>query len=269
MAINNIDDFINGLANNSKRLIYGTTFSTPEAGVTYHSGWQAVGVPGGGANPPAYNSGGPYTCSSGTVGAMPYINAVNQNYLARFSLTTVSAYVFYLADRLWACSVPGNAGTGVLTVTTPGSMPARITDNGHGCEIWIEQYVAPSPNWGAGNFTVNYLDTAGNPQTISLAVLVSPNAGHMRQMFHATGAAGVSQITSVQRTGTGTTGTWGVTVLKRVAELQIISGQPNRVMDWAEVGLAKIPNDACLMFFTQSTGATAPFIYGTLDIVDK
>jgi hypothetical protein len=69
---------------------------------------------------------------------------------------------------------------------------------------------------------------------------------------------------------TWTSGTgFGITLLKRIVEIPIIAANTGFNLDWAQLGLPKIPADACLMAIFLANGAVAPVLMGTLKVIDK
>lgn len=264
MAITTVDDIAAGLAS-LQRAPFTKILTAPKAAGAFQSGWLAAGLPAAGAAAPAYTAGSGYTCSRTTTGAIPYTNGSVQNWLARVSGAATVRGTIVVADRLWSCSGMGFAAA-TYTVTTPGSLPARITDGGLGCELWIEQFAAAGA--ASGTATANYLDSAGGSKAgVISAVVSAPVAGQMQPVPLADNL-GISQLTSIVTSATWTSGSFGATILKRIAEIPVTVIGAGQVFDWAQV-LARIPSDACLMLFWLAETTTAPTLYGTLGIIDK
>ena len=265
MAITSVDDIASGLA--SQQIIrFMKVMNSAKAAGAWVSGWKAGGFPGAGSDAPAYTAGSGYACDSSTVGAIPYANASAANWLARLTGSVTVAGTIILYDRLWSCSGMGFAAS-TYTVTTPGSLPARITDGGVGCEIWIEQFVAAGA--ATGTVTVTYLDELGNSSTgVSPTVASAPTIAQMQPVRLQTGDRGVSQIVSAANSATWTSGSYGITVMKRIAEIPVPVPGVNMVCDWAQV-LASIPSDACIGVMYHATTTTGPVIIGSASIIDK
>jgi hypothetical protein len=265
MSLATVDDIVAGLAS-AQRIPYYKTLSAPKAAGAFQSAWLSGGMPGAGSASPAFNAGAGYACDKSTTGAFPYSNAAVQNWLARISGLSSQPGTIILADRLWSCSGMGFANS-TYTVTTPGSLPARITDNGVGCELWVEQFVAAGS--ASGTLTANYLNTAGASKSGVLGAVVSaPVVGQMQQVPLQAGDLGIKQLTSVTNSATWTSGGWGMTILKRIAEIPIGQSGINTVLDWAAC-LAAIPADACIMAFFSAQNTTAPNISGIAAVIDK
>jgi hypothetical protein len=266
VAITSVNDIASALSS-QQRLPYAKTFTAPKAAGAFQGGWLATGFPAPGVAAPAYTAGSGYTCSRTTTGAFTqYTNAAVANYLARMTAMGSVRGTLILADRLWSCSGMGFANA-TYTVTTPGSLPARITDSGVGCEIWCEQFVAAGA--ASGTLTVNYLDTGGNAGAgVIPAVVSAPVIGQMQPVPLAAGDTGVSQIVSAVNSATWTSGSWGITILKRIVEIPISVIGGSSVLDWSQC-LAAIPNDACLQLLWMAETTTAPTVSGTLSVIDK
>lgn len=265
MSITTIDDIVASLASR-QRQNYIKVLTAPKAAGSYQSAWLAAGKPGAGAASPAFNAGSGYTCDRTTTGALGQANGSTQNWLARMTAMSSQIGTLILADRLWSCSGMGFAAS-TYTVTTPGSLPARITDSGVGCELWVEQFVAAGA--ASGTLTANYLNTAAASKSGVIAAVVSaPVAGQMQPVPLQAGDTGISQLTSVVNNATWTSGTWGMTILKRVAEIPLNQIGVSTTFDWASV-LTTIDANACLMFMFLANGTTAPTVLGTCDIIDK
>ena len=186
--------------------------------------------------------------------------------MAKVAASSTVAATLLIYDRLWSCSGMGFAAA-TYTVTTPSTLPARITDGGVGVEAFVEQFVAAGA--ASGTLTFNYLDTGGAPSVGTIAAVVSaPVAGQMQLIPLAVGDTGVSQVTSAVTSATWTSGSFGITLAKKVATIPL--GQAGLAVDrdWG-IALTKIPADACLMFMIQATATTATTLIGELTVIDK
>lgn len=268
MAIASVDDIAAGLSSSAKSIPIAKTLTAPKAAGAFQSSWLANGNPGPGVAPSLYSDGSGYTCDKDTAGAIQITNGAVQLWLAKLALNCTQPGVIILADRLWSCSGIGFA-SGTYTITTPGNLPARITDNGVGCELWIEQFVAAGS--ASGTLTANYLnanDGSAKSGVIS-AVVSAPVIGQMQPVPLAAGDTGIRQLTSIAHSNTWTSGSIGATILKRITEAPIIAANGGVNLDWAQLALPKIPNDACLFAFFLANGTTAPVILGSITTIDK
>ncbi len=264
MAITSVDDVASALAL-AQRQPFFKTLTAPKAAGAYQSAWLAAGRPSAGAAAPAYTAGSGYTASKSTTGALLLTNGAVQNWLMKLSAMSSLRGTIIIADRLWSCSGMGFAAS-TYTVTTPGSLPARVTDAGADAELWVEQFVAAGA--ASGTLTANYLDSTGVARAgVISAVVSAPVAGQMQPVPMANNL-GISQLTSVVNSATWTSGSWGMTILRRLAEVPVNVIGAGQVFDWAQV-LAPIAADSCLMFIWLAETTTAPQISGSLWIGDK
>lgn len=265
MAITTVDDIAAALST-AQRMNFLKILTAPKAAGSFQGSWLGTGFPVAGATAPAYTVGSGYTCSRSTTGSLGQANGAVQNWIARFSASGSVRGTWILVDRLWSCSGMG-FGVATYTVTTPGSLPARITDSGVGCEIWCEQFVAAGA--ASGTLTVNYLDTGGGAGAGVIAAVVSaPVIGQMQPVPLVAGDTGVSQIVSAANSATWTSGSWGITIVKRVCEISVPVIGVGTILDWAGC-LTAIPADACLQWIWQAETTTAPTVTGTVMVIDK
>jgi hypothetical protein len=266
MAIGNVDDIAAALAIDQFRPVL-KNITVPKAIGSYQSSWLGVGFPGAGGTAPAYTAGSGYTCDKSTAGAIAYVNAAVKNWLAKLFASSTIAGTLFIYDRLWSCSGMGFAAS-TYTVTTPGALPARITDYGVGCEIWVEQFVAAGS--ASGTLTINYKNPADGAEAgIIPAVVSAPVIGQMQPVPLANGATGVRSIVSAVNSATWTSGSWGLTICKPVAEIEIPFAGIGKTLDWASLGLPALVNDMCLFFIWQGGAATANQVMARLRIIDK
>ena len=265
MAIATVSDIATALSV-AQRMRFIKNITAPKAAGAFQSAWLGTGIPGAGAAPPAYTAGSGYTCDRTTVGALAQANGATQNWLARLQAAMTQPGVLFIADRLWNCAGMGFAAT-TYTVTTPGALPARIADDGLGCELWVEQNVAAGSV--TGTLTANYKNVADDAKAGVIATLVSsPVIGQMQPVPLQAGDTGIRSLVSVVNGGSWTSGSWGMTILKNYAQIEIPGIGYGQTHDWSKV-LAAIPDDACLFFYFLANGATAPVALGTAWIIDK
>lgn len=266
MAISTVDDIASGLSA-AQRRSFLKVLTAPKAAGAFQGSWLGTGFPGAGTAPPAYTAGSGYTCSSATTGALQYTNASVQNWLARFSALGTVRGSWILVDRLWNCSGMGFAAS-TYAVTTPGALPARITDNGIGCELWCEQNVAAGA--ASGTLTATYVEpgAATGHTGVIAAVVSAPVIGQMQPVPLQAGDTGIKQLTNVITSATWTSGSFGMTIVKRIAEIPVNVIGTGTVLDWAGC-LQAIPADACLQWIWLAETTTAPTVTGTVAIIDK
>jgi hypothetical protein len=267
MAILTVDDIAAALALDQFRAVL-KNITVPKAIGSYQSSWLGVGFPGAGATPPAYTAGSGYTASSATTGAIIYTNGAVKNWLAQLFASSTIAGTLFIYDRLWACSGMGYAAA-TYTVTTPGSLPARITDNGVGCELWVEQNNAAAGS-ASGTLTANYKNPADGAEAGVIPTVVSaPVIGQAQPVPLQAGATGVRSLVSVVTSATWTSGTFGMMIVKPVCSIEIPLAGIGKTLDWAGLGLPGLVNDMCLFFIWQGGATTANQVMARLNIIDK
>lgn len=266
MAITTVDDIAAALATGQFRPVL-KNITVPKAIGSYQSSWLGVGFPGAGATPPTYTAGSGYTCDRTTTGAISYTNGAVKNWLAQLFASSTIAGTLFIYDRLWACSGMGFAAA-TYTVTTPGSLPARITDNGVGCELWVEQSVAAGS--ASGTLTVNYKNPADGAEAgIIPAVVSAPVIGQAQPVPLLAGATGVRSLVSVVNSATWTSGTFGMMIVRPVAQIEIPFAGIGKTLDWASLGLPALVDNMCLFFIWQGGAVTANQVMARLKIIDK
>ena len=230
------------------------------------SSWLSVGFPPVGVASPVYTAGSGYTVDDTTTGAIPYTNGAVKNYLAKLFAVSAIAGTLRVYDRLWSCSgIP--FGLGTYPITTPGSLPARITNNGLGCEIFVEQFVAAGA--ASGTLTANYVDSAsGAVAGVIPAVVSAPLIGQIQTIPMANNL-GIKQLTSIAHSATWTSGSLGVTIAKHVASIEVPLAGVGKTLDWAALALPELVNDMCLFFIWHGGAVTATQVQSTMDIIDK
>lgn len=266
MTISTMDQLVAAMPGQHRHLFKAQ--QTSKAAGTWHSLWKAAGQPGAGANPPVKTAGSGYVPTAATVGAIPYVDpgASKGGYLARAAaaLTTIGTLILY--DRLWACS--GLDGT-LLTaqaVTTPGAL-TRPDATGADVELWLEWYTATGGT--AANVVADYRDQDDVASTTpSVVVTATPVVGQMQQLPLAVGDSGVRQLTSVTLSAsTGTAGDFGVTLLRRVAEIPVALVGVGNVLDGLALGLPSISNAACLAMMVLCSTTNTGNLQGAVDLV--
>lgn len=265
MTITTVNDIANGLsvAQDIPFLKVGTA---PKAVGAFHSLWLAAGRPGAGSASPVYTAGSGYTCDASTPGAFPYTAGTIKNYLAKWFLSSSLAGSWFLVDRLWSCSGMGFA-SGTYTVTTPGSLPARAA-NGKNVFAIVENFVASGA--ASGTLTLNYRNTLDEAKSGVIAAVVSaPVAGQVQMIPYQVGDIGVSQVTSVVTSNTWTSGTFGITLVKPIAEITVDFAGGGRCLDWSQLGLPVTPAGCCLMLIQLASSTTGAVVKGSLNIIDK
>lgn len=239
--------------------------ATSKAAGTFHSLFKVAGYPGAGSSPAAFGSNGTqYTQGNG---GLSWANPGSGNtYLARYSASSSTVGTIVLYDRIWACS--GMSGTSGSAQTIP-SFPAlaRYT-TGEYLEMYVEWYSATGGT--AATFTVSYTAqlSAGAGTSPSTTIQATPAVGQMQPIPLQAGHYGVKSITSLTLSGTtGTAGDFGITLLKRIAEIPVTSANIAGVQDAIALGFPQIVNDSCLCFMVMCSTTNTGQIIGSVNLI--
>lgn len=273
MPIANGDDLIAGLTA-GPRLRFVKASQTTEGAGTFHSLWKAAGGPPAGANPPAFNAGSGYTPTKDTTGAIPFSNPASPalSYLGRMAVRIAVAGELIVCDRLWACSGFATNSTSTQTVTTPGNLPSgRDPNAGADVEPWIEVYTAPGAT--GATWTMTGTDSAGNTGR-TWAYTHPANAESVGQMLQLlpggaspASTVGCRQVTSFAcSVSSGTAGDVGVTLLRELGSVVCELANVKRVQDYAQLGLPRVYDDACLMMRIYASAGTTGLMMGDCNV---
>lgn len=237
--------------------------ATAKGAASWQSLWTTAGFPAAGSTPAAYTAGSGYTPTSATTGALRYTNPTSGNSkITNLWVSGSTSGTLIIYDRLWSCSGMSGTVATAQAVTTPGAI-TRYTSDYPGVEAWLEVYSALGST--ATTATLTYTNQSGTPsQSGTAAVVASMVVGQMIPFTLATGDTGVQQVTSVTLAATtGTTGSFGVTLLRRLAEVPIVVATKTCV-DLLSLGVPTIQDNACLAFAIQATATSTGIIMGGL-----
>jgi hypothetical protein len=266
MAIDTRDKLIASLAAASRKDFYKPSATTEGAG-TWHSLWMLAGYPPAASTPPAYNIGSGYVPTSVTTGALPFTNpsAGTLTYLDQMMMAGSVIGKLIIYDRLWQCSglTTNNANPTTLSITTPGSL-TRPDALGAGVEIWGEVYSAPGATGSA--WSVVYVDQADADQTATYTHPANAEtAGQMFPFLLFGTTTGVKQVKSFTHTvATGTAGSIGITLLRRIAEIPLMIANVGDIFDAFFLGMPRIYDDTCLAAMIMCSTTTSGIVQGSV-----
>lgn len=229
----------------------------------------AGGIPGAGAVPASYTAGGTsYTTGGSVAGAIPWAKTVGKNtHLAKamFGGSVLGTLILY--DRLWSCA--GMSGTVATAQSVVGftGLPTRASD-GANVEAWAEIFTATGST--SVNVTMSYTNQDGVSGKTSVAtnLVASPGANFMMPLSLASGDSGVRAVASAQLSATtGTAGSWGITLLRRIAEIPITTVSAGNPLDLFSLGMPQIQDDACLCLAVLASTTTTGVISGSLNLI--
>ena len=221
------------------------------------------------AVPAAASAGGTlHSAGQAGFGNLPDPVGGASRYLAQSALTFATAGSLWFYDRVWSCS--GFSGI-VATAQAVTSFPVltRPDVNGTGLEIWIECYTATGST--ASSITVQYTnsDSVAGRSTVSTAHIVSMPANRMYRVPLQSGDTGVKSIQSITLSGTtGTAGSFGVTLMRKIAVTGTAVANVPVVNDFAALGMPLVQNGTALNAIHQAATTSSGVILGVLTFID-
>lgn len=267
MAITTRDQLIDALGNNNTRIVIDKASLGNTAAGQIFSLWRATGVPGQAAIPTTAA-----ICTGALVGAISFPNqtAPVTSYLAYAFLTSANnATSIEIHDRL--AHMGGLSGTvttaqGALNLTDLSA--DRLGDTNYSdVQWWLEWYAdtgATSVN-ATANVTFND-NTTGNLAIVALGV--TARAARMFPLVSNQAGKFIKAVNSVTLSGTtGTAGNFGITATRPRSATPTATANKTEVFDWAQLGLATVPNDSCLMMLVICSTTTTGTLRGGGKIV--
>lgn len=254
MAITTRDQLIDGLGNNSSRIVLDKASITSQAAGTYVSLWRATGQPGQGAIPAAAAA-----CNNALTGAFKFTQqtAPATSYGAYLEMATSnSAMTVELHDRLAHMGGLSGALASAQTVNidlnslSADNLVERKGDSNYSdVQWWLEWYTATGSTAVTATVNVTYND--GTTGSLSASLAATRPASFMLPLngLIPSAAAGkfIRGITSVQLSATtGTAGSFGVTATRPRMTIGCPIANHKFIADWAQLGLPEIYNDSCL-----------------------
>ena len=266
--IENIDNLVKALGNNSSRIVLDKASIASQTANSFCSLWRATGQPGQGAIPTVVA-----TCNNTTVGTIGFNQQTSPitSYGAYLEIATGNAAMtMELHDRL--ASMGGLNGTlttaqsvnlDLSTLLSTDNINVRKGDaNYSDVQWWLEWYTATGGTAVTATIAVTYNDgTTGNLSALSLAS--SRPASHMIPLNSLIPSAQsgkfIRGIVSVTLSATtGTAGNFGVTVTRPRMTLSSPFANFKFIADWAQLGLPEIYNSSAIfpivLTSTTSTG---------------
>lgn len=270
MTITTRDQLINGLGNNSSRIVLDKASIASQAAGTYVSLWRATGQPGQGAIP-----GAAAVCNNALTGAIGFAQqtAPATSYSAYLeAATSNAAMTVEIHDRL--AHMGGLNGT-LTTAQTVGidlsaissdNMAVRIGDSNYSdVQWWLEWYTATGATAVTATVAVTYND--GTTGTLSASLAATRPASFMLPLNGLIPSAGAGKfiraITSVTLSATtGTAGSFGVTATRPRMTIGCPMANFKYIANWADLGLPEICNSSCLFPIVLTSTTTSGTVRG-------
>lgn len=270
MTISTRDQLLDGLGNNSSRIVLDKASIASQAAGTFVSLWRATGQPGQGAIPAAAA-----VCNNALTGAIGFTQqtAPATSYGAYLEVATGNASMtLEIHDRL--AHMGGLIGTPITAQTvgidfsalSSDNIAARKGDSNYSdIQWWLEWYTATGSTAVTATVNVTYNDGTTGALTVSLtatrpASLMIPLNG----LIPAAGAGKyIRGIVSVQLSATtGTAGSFGVTATRPRMTIGCPIANHKFVADWAALGLPEIYNSSCLFPVVLTSTTTSGTVRG-------
>jgi len=268
MAITTRDQLINAMGNNYSQVFVDKATISSQAAATHVSLWRATGQPGQGAIPAAAAR-----CTHALTGAIGFTQQTlpATSYLGHLEgMCGNAGTTLEVHDRIM--HMGGLNGTLTTAQTVAIDLSANLGSDNVAARIgasnysnvawWLEWYSATGGTAVTATINVTYNDaTTGDLSAVSLAATRPASFMQLLNAFTPAAASGkfIRHVNTVTLSATtGTAGSFGVTATRQLAVMYKPLANVRFVSDWASVGLAEVPNSACLMLIqiagTTSTG---------------
>jgi len=252
--------------------VSGAAAAATIAGRT-NSMWQYEGSYGPGAVPTVAE-----ITTKATAGAIPFVapggSPTRTKWMTQFGGTSLVSCTILLYDRLF--QIGGLSGTSTADQTVQGSpaSPALTRNTGGvGNMVFYEIYTAIGST--GTTLTMTYTDDAGNASqttTINIGATGFNTAQRMQRIPLASGDNGVRAVEKVKLTATtGTTGNFGITIVKPIAWISAPAPGVLAIRDYATglPGIPEIDPNACLSLMYTPVSTTATEFFGCCSFVEK
>jgi hypothetical protein len=269
MPLDSMDKLVAGLADSAKLRFYKPSISNAAAG-QIHSLWRSNGFPTLGAVP-----GAAAYCNHNTVGSwpLPPAGVGKKNYIAKLSASNTVIGQLLIVDRLAASGGLSGALATEQMVNIDIAGPAaegRCGVDGAGVLWGLEWYADTGAT--AVTATVKYtneLDVDNRTTTVALAATrrsstflpIMPNVNDAR-------IKSIQSVTLSATTGTaGTPNGFGVTAIRRSAELPIIIAGVGGIADFAQLALPDLVGTECLALYLVCGATTTGNLLGSMEVI--
>lgn len=263
MAITSMASLSAAIASTAQTRMFskGTTTVAAQA---WHSTWTIGTLPSAASSPTTAA-----TCSSASAGALAFTNAtIGTIRVVELCASSDLPRPYYLYDRL--AHMGGLSGSTTLTQTVGvdvSSLTTRIGQSGYSeVEWWLEWYTSTGTTSVVATITyTNGAGTSGRTTNVTI-----PSSTISRRMIRIIGSNGepIKSIQSIQHVSTGGTGNYGVTAMRCVTSATTTTTSTSCMIDWYELGLPSVPNDACLFFVVYTPTATSTLFEGAITFID-
>lgn len=230
---------------------------------TLQSLWKTTNLPLAGVTPPTGSGEAP---SKTTLGAFNFseVGGSTLIYCGRAVLTMATLGTMLLYDRLVHTS--GLSGNITTEQTVNSTALTRYTD-GIGVELFLEWYTPTGST--ASTVTIVYTNSSGTTgRTATATIQASPVAGTMQNIPLQSGDIGIRSVQSITLSaGTGVAGNFGITLVKRLIDINTDAVNAGKVFGPFDVGLPTIAAAPCLALAVQTSTTYTGIISGSLGLL--
>jgi hypothetical protein len=253
MAITTMDGLIAALPG-QQRDGYKVGGTAGAAG-TWYGFMTATGQPGTLTLPAVVASGGTVYTEAST-NAWPFTDPVASGYLVKAQATPNVSCTMFLYDLIWGITwTAGTTGAQAVTFPTIPSRDVAGTQNGNGVEMWF----MPWTTLGAAGTSLQITYSGNNlgAGQVTGALTTYVTAGRIAPFTLASGDTGVKSISSINQTGTLTSGNPTVLLMRRLATIPCPIANVAGIADFAQLGMPRVYADTNLVWVAQVTATTA------------
>jgi hypothetical protein len=271
MSITNRDELLNALGNSSYLFPFNKSSIANQTVGAFTSLWLATGSPGPGAAPTTAA-----VASSATLGSIPFTDPVApiRTYLGRsHGFTSTANSEIQLHDRL--AHMGGLSGTSLaaqtvdvdVSVSTSNMVARKGASNYSEVQWWLEWYSDTGATASNATVAVTY-DDASTGDLAVVAVGGTVRASRMLPLLSAVSGRYIKSIQSVTLSAsTGTAGNFGVTATRYLGSTTLGVANFAQIFDWAQHGLPRIHDSACLSLALVAGAATTGVMQGSVKLV--
>jgi hypothetical protein len=256
MTLTTRDEFMDAMANNFSRIAVAKGSLGSQSNPSNCSLWRATGTPGQGAVPTSAA-----VCDHTLTGALPFTQQTSpaESYLSWLEGQCGAAgQTLEIHDRLM--HMGGLSGTVTTSQTVNLDLDANLATANLAERIgesdysdvawWLEWYTATGGVASNATINVTYNDGSSGNLTVT-SIVASRPASHMIPLNSWIPAADsgkyIRDVNNITLSVTTTTaGNFGVTATRFKGSIYMPTANARFKANWADLGLAKIPNSACL-----------------------
>lgn len=260
MAITTLDNALAGAG--FPNFFFKSASGTLSPGLAY-SYWYADGIPGAAAIPTLLGMDGA-ALTAPVQGQIPYINPTSPdlNYLGRLAgVAAAQGGTLILADRLWHNYGIDLTDTNPQTVNSVAYPPRDFGGTSAGQGVFFGLEILSATGAASPLITVNYLDTALDPQVATTTIPTSGSvpAGTFYQFALAGAADGVSEITAITFSTSWLSGSAQLVAYRPIAAIMCPAAGVSSALDPLTGGLPLMFDDSVpFVLFLPSTTTPTP-----------